>query len=105
MKRSFSIFLFAVVALGLTTGCMGVASPVAGWLYTDSVQWDGSGRNDIGTLEGRACAQSFFAIYARGDASVKTAAANGGISNVMSIDHESSWLLFFGEYCTIVRGT
>ncbi len=94
-----------VLLLASATGCVGVASPVLGVLVTDEVQWDGSARGQLGDKEGRACAKSYFAVFATGDASIKTAAANGGITNVMSVDHESRWIVVFGEYCTIVRGT
>ena len=105
MKRFRFALALAIVCIFATTGCMGVASPVLGIIVTDKVQWDGYASGKIGTKEGRACAKSYFALFATGNASVKAAAAAGGVKNVTSVDHESQWLLFFGEYCTIVRGT
>ena len=105
MKRALLTIAMATIAIGFATGCQGVASPVVGLIITENVKWDGMASGKLGTKEGRACAQSFLAIYARGDASIKAAAAAGGITNVMSVDRESKWLIIFGEYCTIVRGT
>lgn len=105
MKRFRLAMALAIVALFASTGCVGVASPVAGILVTDSVKWDGYSSGQLGTKEGKACAQSYLALFATGDASVQAAAKAGGITNVMSTDHESRWILIFGEYCTIVRGT
>jgi hypothetical protein len=104
ISRCLLIGLIAAFAAS-TSGCMGVASPVLGALITDDVHWDGTANGKLGTKEGEACAQSYFAVYATGDASIKAAAAAGGITNVMSVDHRSKWLLVFGEYCTIVRGS
>ena len=105
MKRFGLAMGLAVAAMLATTGCQGVASPVIGILITEQVKWDGMATGKIGTKEGKACAKSYFALYATGDASIKAAAKAGGITNVMSVDHESNWVLIFGEYCTIVRGT
>ena len=46
-----------------------------------------------------------FELNERIEQAVEAAAEAGGITDVMSVDHESRWLLIFGEYCTIVRGT
>ena len=93
-----------VLVVSLGTGCLGVASPAIGILVTD-VKWAGHAGGKVGTKEGRACAKSVLALVASGDASIETAAKNGGITNVTSVDHETTWTLLFGEICTIVRGT
>lgn len=105
MKRLRLTLALAILALFATTGCMGVASPVAGIIITDGVKWDGHASGKLGTKEGKACAQSYLSVFATGDASIKAAAEAGGITNVMSVDHETKWLVVFGEYCTIVRGS
>jgi len=83
---------------------MGVASPAIGILSTN-VKWAGDAEGPIGTKEGKACARSILTLVADGDASIAAAAKNGGIRNVTSVDHETTWTLIFGEFCTIVRGT
>ncbi len=88
------------------TGCMGVASPVAGWVYTDA-KYDGDVENGpAATKTGKACAQSYLTMIATGDASVQAAKANGGITQVAEVDHSAKNILgIFGEYCTIVKGS
>jgi len=99
------LIALTILLVAATTGCIGVATPVLGVLVTDDVQWDSYSTGKIGTKEGRACAKSYLALFATGDASIKTAAANGGITNITSVDHETKWIVLFGEYCTIVRGS
>lgn len=105
MKKFALVLALAASVMLATTGCMGVASPVAGVFVIADVKWDGYADGRIGDKEGKSCAQSYLALFATGDASIEAAAEAGGITDVMSVDHESRWLLIFGEYCTIVRGT
>ena len=104
MKKKIVLLSFLVLPLWLGTGCMGVATPAVGILITD-VKWDGHTSGKQGPKTGKACAKSVLALVASGDASIEAAAAEGGITNVTSVDHESTWTLLFGEYCTIVHGT
>jgi hypothetical protein len=94
-----ALLLFAVGALG----CVAVKSPAVGlWMdVSGPIMSNGA----IGSREGRACARSILGIYATGDASIKAAAANGGVTKIASIDHESTWYIVMGEYCTVVRGS
>jgi len=103
MTRIALLAAFCCMALGLT-GCMGVATPAMGILITD-VRWDGQANGALGTKEGKACATSVLALVSSGDASIEAAAKAGGITKVMSVDHQTKWTLLFGEYCTIVRGS
>jgi hypothetical protein len=95
------------IALGLAlgaTGCAGIASPATGILYTD-VQGPLQAGARVGLKEGRACARSWLGLFATGDASIKSAAEAGAISQIESVDTHSSWLLVTGSFCTIVRGS
>ncbi len=92
------------LSMALTTGCLGVQTPAMGLLLTD-VKWDGGGDGKQGPRTGRACAKSVLGLVASGDASIKAAAKNGRITNITSVDHETTWTLLIGEYCTIVHGT
>lgn len=100
------IYLCAALCLcvGLT-GCMGVASPAVGVLYSE-VAWDGPvTEGALGTKQGKACAQSILVLVAQGDASVEAAAKAGGITKIHQVDHTSKNILgILGEYCTIVHG-
>jgi len=88
------------------TGCMGVASPVMGWAYTEA-KYDGEVENGpAATREGKACATSILSMVATGDASLEAAKANGGITQVAVVDHSAKNILgIWGEYCTIVKGS
>lgn len=104
MKRA-ALALAAVMCLTALPGCMIVASPAVGALYTE-VNHGGDAEGALGAKEGRACAQSILGLVATGDASIKAAANAGRISSVTSVDHYSRNVLgILGEYCTIVRGS
>jgi hypothetical protein len=88
-------------------GCMIVDSPIKGVLGTEVIWGDVAGKTaEADTLkQGKACAQSILGLLARGDASVRAAKENGGITEVSSVDHSARNLLnIVGEWCTLVRG-
>ena len=101
---------FARVALAIAlviplSGCIAVASPVIGTIYTD-VKGPIDAEGTIGSKQGKACAKSLLSLFATGDASISAAAANGGISKVSTVEHSSmNFLGLVGEFCTIVRGS
>jgi TRL-like protein family len=101
MRRAVPPLLGLALA---AAGCQGVASPVAGALYTD-VKGPLHAGERVGQKEGRACARSLLGLFATGDASIQSAAEAGGISKIDSVDHHSSWTLVAGSFCTIVRGS
>ena len=105
MKNVLIVGFLGFCLLNLT-GCMGVATPVAGWAYTEA-QWDGVIEDGPApTKTGKACATSILAMIATGDASLETAKANGGITQVAAVDHSAKNILgIWGEYCTIVKGS
>jgi hypothetical protein len=60
----------------------------------------------VGAKEGTSCAQSVLGLVATGDASIKAAAKNGGITRIDSVDHYTRNIVgILGEFCTIVRGS
>ena len=103
--RSVLGLMILVVALG---GCMIVEAPIKGVLGTEVIWGDvATGESSAGThmKEGKACAESILGLLARGDASVRAAKLNGGITDVTSVDHSArNFLNIVGEWCTIVRG-
>jgi hypothetical protein len=99
--------LSLVVGLG---GCMIVDAPIRGVMGTEVI-WgefatgEASKETSASTKEGKACAESILGLIAHGDASVRAAKANGGITEVTVIDHSArNFLGIVGEWCTIVRG-
>ena len=99
-----SAVVAALVAVSLT-GCMIVDTPVMG-VFGSRVRWGEFAQGDDKTTkEGKACMETLLGLFARGDASVRAAKANGGITEVMTIDHSArNFLNIVGDWCTIVRG-
>lgn len=96
-----------VVGLG---GCMIVDAPIRGVVGTE-VTWGDMATGKPGSptpgaeKEGKACAESILGLMARGDAGVRAAKANGGITEVTNIEHSArNFFGIVGEWCTIVRG-
>ncbi len=104
MKNMLKAGILAACLLGLA-GCMPVASPVAGIIFTDA-KWGTIATPLAATPKtGQACAQTILGWFATGDASISTAKANGGVTKVAVIDHTSKNILgIFAEFCTIVKG-
>lgn len=99
-----SALLFVVMCV---SGCMIVDTPVMGVLGS-RVTWGefAQGDDKPGQKEGRACMETLLGLLARGDASVRAAKADGGITEVSVVDHSArNFMNIVGEYCTIVRGT
>jgi hypothetical protein len=100
------IFVTTLVVVTLSlSGCMGEAAPVKGIIYTN-VRYAGHATmaTDV-SKEGKACAETVLTLFAFGDATVSTAKANGGITQVATIEHAALNILgVYGTWCTIVRG-
>jgi hypothetical protein len=109
MKKT--LFVSAVCSLVVLSGCQYMTptirdTPINGYFYS-SVDWDGRVANPgVGEEKiGRACADSYLGLVALGDASIAAAKQAGNITKVSSVDHTStSYFVFYGEYCTVVRG-
>ena len=93
-----------VVGLG---GCMIVDAPIRGVVGTEVIWGDVAGKAATPNTmkQGKACADSILGLVARGDASVRAAKENGGITEVSTIDHSArNFFGIVGEWCTLVRG-
>jgi len=88
----------------LAAGC---ATPVPwGQIYTE-VKFPVAATNSgvKSTKVGVAKSQSILGLVALGDASIETAARNGGISRISHVDYEARNILgVIGEYTTTVYG-
>ncbi len=99
------ITLAGLAAAVLLSGCMPVYSPVMGVLFTD-LKGPLDAGSTVGAKEGTACVETIMGLIARGDASIKAAAADGGIRKIGSVDHRTENILgIFARFCTIVRGS
>ena len=104
MLKRVALGMVAVLGAAGLAGCMTVASPAIGVLFTE-VKYGDTATTATGNKTGKACATSILGWVAQGDASVTAAKANGGISEVSLVDHTAKNILgIFGEWCTIVKG-
>ncbi|MBR30226.1 MAG: hypothetical protein CMN77_02855 [Spirochaetaceae bacterium] len=56
-------------------------------------------------LNGKACATSYLGFFAFGDASIRAASRDEGITKIASVSHTTEGALgITATYCTIVRG-
>lgn len=104
--RTFLVLGLMGLGVGLG-GCMIVDSPIRGVMGTEVIWGDVAGKAAAPNTmkQGKACAESILGLLARGDASVRAAKENGGISEVSTIDHSArNFFGIVGEWCTLVRG-
>jgi hypothetical protein len=94
-----------VLAAAGLSGCMSIATPAVGLIYTEVKYGDTATTATNSTKTGKACATAILMLVATGDASIDAAKANGGITEVSFVDHTAKNILgIYGEYCTIVKG-
>ncbi len=106
MKTASRLSLAAITLVGLSlTGCMPVASPLAGGIFADVKYGIVATDAPAAPKEGKACANTILGWVATGDASIQAAKTAGGITTVAVVDHSTKNILgIFAEWCTIVRG-
>ena len=93
MKRVALCSLAAgLVALTGCVGPMGLVGGVGGGIYTDVSGPIGATSNTAGTKVGQATSTGIICV-ATGDSSIKTAAANGGITKISHVDYHTTSIL------------
>jgi hypothetical protein len=103
MKRMALVTLVLFVSV-LLAGC---ATPYPmGALYTEIKAPVASGNGGLSYSKvGVAKCTSILGLVATGDASIKVAAANGGIKTIKYVDYDAKNILgIYGEYTTTVYG-
>ena len=105
MKKTVACLLAGLLALPLFTGCAIVSSPLTGGLYTQVdaplIATSNEGSSKVGT----ASAESILGWVAIGDASIKTAMQNGGITKVHHVDYKAYSILgLYAKYTVYVYG-
>ncbi|MEP7153865.1 MAG: TRL-like family protein [Nitrospira sp.] len=99
------IVVSLAVLLLVTDGCMGEASPVIGKIYTDIQYGMFATTATDASKRGEAYAKSILTLFAFGDATVTTAKAQGGITQVAAVEHASCNVPgIYSTWCTIVKG-
>lgn len=102
MKKLIASCAMAV----LLSGCATALSPVSGVLYTNvKAPFAATSAPEQPQRVGRSSVRSVLGLIATGDASIQTAARNGGIREIHFVDYESQ--NFFGvlsEFTVVVYG-
>lgn len=88
----------------LFAGC-GVTGKPVGLLYTDVTTPELLTHSSGSNKEGKTSCKSILSLVAIGDCSIATAAKNGGITQVQSVDTRVDSILgIINSYTTIVKG-
>ena len=105
MKR----IAMVVVAGAVLSGCAGLAfagranGPVG--IYSETKANDQVTDETLTAKTGEACSTSILGLVTTGDSSVPTAAKNGGIKKVVSVDNNFMQVLgVYAKFCTVVTG-
>jgi hypothetical protein len=90
----------------LLSGCAAYSvSPVTGFIYNDVKAPLAVTEFDEGSKVGTATATSILGLVATGDASIKTAMENAGITKIQHVDFRSKSILgIYAEFTVIVYG-
>ena len=104
MKKTV-IGLLSVAAMAVSLQSCITTQAGTGGLYTDVKQGEMATSNIRGSKVGTAKASCYVGLVAVGDASVDTAAKNGGITRISHVDsHKKSILGIVTSTTTIVYG-
>lgn len=105
MKTSRIIIPAGALMALILTGCATAPSPVGVGLIT-SVKGGITTTGNTGSKTGRACAQSILGLVNTGDASIETARKAGGITQIATVDYETTGAFpLYGKNCLIVTGS
>lgn len=105
MKRIGVLCVAGALAMA-ATGC--VASPrqaLFGGIYTGAQAGENAGAGQGGAKTGEACSMSILSLVHVGDASIKAAMKDGGVTQVTAVDNDIMSILgIYAKYCTVVTG-
>jgi hypothetical protein len=95
------------LALSILSGCtpafLTSGAPI-GFVTSASTNKE-IGTGTVGAKTGEACGTSILNLATFGDASATTAAKNGGITQIGTVDnHDLNILGFYQSHCTVVTG-
>jgi hypothetical protein len=88
-------------------GCATATTPVTGFLYSNvKGPFTANNMADFNVNKvGRSTAKSILGLYASGDASIHSAAKNGGITKIHHVDYETRTLFgLIAEFTIVVYG-
>lgn len=105
--KKLSVWLCAVVAVGMFTGCVGPMTTiggVGGAIYTD-VSGPILATSNAGASKKGQAESTGIICFATGDSSIKAAMENGGITKISHVDyHTTSVLGLYAKTIVTVYG-
>jgi len=102
MKKTLTLAAMTAAAALTFSGCaMTVGSPATGFILNNSKGPGGATDNKI-VKTGTSKCQSILGMVATGDCSISTAAKNGGITKVATVDYDVSNILGIIASTTII---
>jgi hypothetical protein len=106
MTKYVTLAAVLAVALGIACSGGGYNAPSGSIIQDTTLNKDVSTSTAVGSKTGKACVTGYLGIVSSGDASVKAAAAAGGINKVNAVDYQNDNLLgsLIAKTCTIARG-
>lgn len=108
MTFRWSLIVLLAAAPSLT-GCAGLAFAGRGVngaiIYANADANEKVTHNDTGPKRGEACSWSVLGLVTAGDSSVGTAAKQGGVARISTVDNSfSNYLGLYASYCVVVSG-
>ena len=107
MKKSIIALSSLLIVAGFMMGCAyTMTNPsLMGGVYSSYKGPVSATDQTLGPKMGKAKVESILGIVAMGDASIATAAKNGGITKISHVDFENTNILFiYSTYTVIVYG-
>lgn len=105
MKKFLVLVVVCIFCASIFNGCATAVSPVTGSIYMNVKGPMSPGAHHASSKVGKAQCTSILGIVATGDASIETAAKNGGITKIHHVDHHSTGILgIYAKFTTIVYG-
>lgn len=103
--KKLALALAAGACVVSLSGCAMTTTPAMGGLYTNTVAPVTATASEAGSKTGEATVSSILGIIATGDASIATAAKNGGITKIKTVDYKSFNILgIYATYTVVVTG-
>jgi len=94
-----------MVSVAFLAGCAAVIAPAMGTVYTETKAPMAVTSNSGYTKVGTAYCHSILGIVALGDASIKAAMENGGITKIHHVDYKTENILgIYAKLTVIVYG-
>jgi hypothetical protein len=101
--KLFSMMAAGTAAAVLMSGCaMTVGSPATGFVYTKAKGPGHAATPNAMVKTGEATCTSILGIVANGDCSISTAAKNGGITKVATVDYDVTNVLYLYATTTVI---